>query len=433
MVVVILVRMDIALVLLGLLVGALGVALALRGRAAAPAVVVPDDRLLDAVRAASAEAAAAQGAQLGEQLVQLAAARYGTLQERTDVVLEGHTRAVGEGLDRLAERLAQLERERSAATTEVSTLVKQLAVANEATRSETAALAAALRDNRARGVWGEVQLRRVLELAGMDRHADFIEQRGTSGAGGRGRPDVVVPLANGRCVVIDAKVPLDRYLDAVNATDPQRQSALLAEHAKAVELHVRALAAREYVAQVDGAVDLVLLFLPGDAFLAAALDGDPGLFERSAARNVHLVTPSSLVPVLRGIALGWQEQRASEAAAEIRELGKELHERIVKFAEHHAQVGAQLGKAVDAYNQSVGSLDGRLLVTARKLADHGAGSSKTLPSPATVDAVPRTLRAVELPLGDLADPAGSLDLTTPGRPALAPVTATAPVAESRLG
>lgn len=371
---------------------------ALRERLArAEAASMSGDRMLDSFRSVSQEALAAQSA----QLVQLAEAKYGALSQSTDVVLAGHGKAVEDGLHALGLRLSQLERERVESTSAMRAVVDELTAANRATQAEAAKLAAALRDNRVRGAWGEVQLRRVLELAGLGRHADFVEQQSFDGS--RARPDVVVPLANGRCVVIDAKAPLDRFLEAVNCVDPAEQKRLMAEHAKAVAGHVNALAQRDYIAKVPGAVDMVLMFLPGDPYLAAALDADPTLFESSAAKGVHLVTPSSLVPVLRGIAVGWREHRAEQAAAEIQQLGIELHERIAVFAEHFATVGSHLDRTVAAFNRSVGSLDARVVSTARKLSEHGAGSSRDVADAVEVATVSRPIRMLEL-VADVSDP-----------------------------
>jgi len=413
--------MDIALLLIGLLLGScVGIWLAAQARtslaaaaeaaaqrearhneretrlrehiASLEAAAFTDSQMLDAFRSVSQEALAGQSA----QLVQVAEAKYGALHHSTDVVLTGHTRAVGEGLASLADRLAALEKERNDSTSALRAVVGELTAANVATRDEAAKLSAAMRDNRVRGVWGEVQLRRVLEMAGLDRHADFAEQRGVSDATSRSRPDVVVPLPNGRCVVIDAKVPLDRYLDAVNAADPDVERRFQVEHAKAVAGHVAALASRDYVAKVDGSVDMVLLFLPGEPFLSAALDADPALFESAAGKGVHLVTPSSLVPVLRGIALGWREHQAEQAAAEIQQLGIELYERIAVFAEHFAAVGSQLDRTVAAFNKSVGSLDARVVTTARKLSEHGAGSTRAVPDVVELSVVARPLHVLDV-------------------------------------
>jgi DNA recombination protein RmuC len=224
-----------------------------------------------------------------------------------------------------------------------------------------------------------VQLRRVLEQSGMEAHADFVEQQGVTGEGGSSRPDVVVRLPNGRCVVIDAKAPLDSYLRAADCRDAEERRAHCRQHARAVASHVSALSRRGYEDVVEGSVDFVVMFLPGDAFLAAAHEARPELLEEAARQNVILASPGTLMAFLRGVACGWREQRVAEEAAQIAQLGRELHERIAIFAEHFSAVGASLGRAVGAYNQALGSMERRLLVTARKFDEHGAGSTRTLP------------------------------------------------------
>jgi DNA recombination protein RmuC len=248
-------------------------------------------------------------------------------------------------------------------------------------------------------LWGEAQLRRVVELAGMTSYCDFVEQRGVSSAERSGRPDLVVQLPNERTIVIDAKAPLDRYLDAANCDDPQRRAQLLAEHAKAVRAHVVSLSRRRYAELVDGAVDVVVLFLPGDSFLNAALDGDATLLEASWQHDVVLASPGSLFALLRTVSTGWQERRVADEAAEIARLGRELRERIAIYADHQRRVGQHLAKAVEAYNSSVGSLESRVLSTVRKLDDHAVGHATPLPtaSELQVDAPVRSL--ADLPTG----------------------------------
>ncbi|MGB6059763.1 MAG: DNA recombination protein RmuC [Microthrixaceae bacterium] len=354
---------------------------------------------LDAFKAASNEALAWQS----QQFVRLAEAKYGTLQAHSDTVLTSHSQQVDAGLKSLAERLALLEQERTRSTVELKTMVDELSRVTAATRDEASKLASAMSDNRVRGTWGEVQLRRALELAGLGRHVDFVEQEGVTDGSSSGRPDVVVKLPNDRCVVIDSKVPLNRYMEAVNTSDPAAERALQLEHAKAVTGHVKALAGRDYANLRPGSIDLVLMFLPGEPFLSAALDADPTLFESAAAKGIYLVTPSSLIPLLRGIALGWRERQSEQAAAEIHQLGVELHERIAVFAEHYAKVGAQLGRTVDAFNTSVGSLDSRVLSTARKLSEHGSGSTRALPETPQIESTPRRLKT--LGIGEPSSPA----------------------------
>lgn len=405
--------MDLLIVALLAVVVALLIALMLRATAAAGSDVDAMRREAELREAlARAEAARASDAQQlaafssvsqqalagqSQQLLQLAETRYGALSQHTDAVLGGHSQRVAEALDALGARLASLERERNEATTSLTAMVRELAVANRATRDETAQLRAALRDSRVRGAWGEVQLRRVLELSGLQRHVDFVEQSSTATDNGAIRPDVIVHLPNGRVVVIDAKAPLDRFLDAAAAEDPDTQSRLLAEHSRAVASHVSALASRRYSEHVDGAVDMVVLFVPGEPFLSAALDADAALFEAAASKGVVLTSPSSLLPLLRGIAVGWRERQAEEQAAEIQRLGAELHERIARFLDSYAAVGAKLNQATEAYNRSLGSVESRLLVTARKLADHGAGSPRQMPEVSEVLSIARTpsIRALD--------------------------------------
>ena len=374
--------------------------------ARAQSSLATDQQMLDSFRAVSADALAAQS----QQLLQLAETRYGALQQNTDTVLSTHSQVVGDGLAQLAERLATLERERNSSSVELRTMVGELTRATQATRTEAARLASAMSDNRVRGAWGEVQLRRALELAGLVRHMDFAEQGGVTDGEAAGRPDVVVHLPNGHDVVIDSKVPLDRYLEAVDASDPAAERALQVEHARSVAGHAKALAGRDYATMLDASIDLVLMFLPGESFLSAAMDADPTLFESCAARGVYLVTPSSLVPLLRGIALGWRERQAEQASAEIHQLGMELHERISVFAEHYSKVGTQLDRTVRAFNTSMGSFETRLVSTARKLSERGAGSSRELSPPTQIESRPRQLHTLSTtPVDDLSGAAAAVD------------------------
>lgn len=377
--------------------------------AAAEAAAFTDEQLLDAYRSVAGTTLAEQS----EQLLQLAAARYQTL----ETTALGHWQTQGAQvvaqLEQQAARLRELESQRRSESAVLRSAVADLRQANEEVRSETRHLAGALRDNAVRGAWGEVQLRRVLEQAGMDRHADFVEQSGR-GSGSHdpqergGRPDVVVHLPHGRSVVIDAKVPLDRYLDAANCEDGDRRSDLEAAHAKAVAGHVLALSRRNYDALVPGALDLVVMFLPGDAFLAAAVAAQPALVEESWSRGIVLASPSTLLGFLRGVALGWREQRIAEQAEEIARTGRELHERLSVFVGHLDKVGASLGRAVSAYNGAVGSLEARVVPQARRFDDLGAGSSRTVEPPPLIDDRPRTLSTTTLGLVPTADSSDDL-------------------------
>lgn len=364
---------------------------ALRERvAAAEAAVRTDEQLLDAYRSVAGATLHEQS----EQLLHLATARYQTLESTALGHWQTQGSRVVQQLELQAAQLRELESQRRSETAVLTNAVAELRRSNEEIRAEARHLAGALRDNAVRGAWGEVQLRRVLEQAGMDRHADFVEQGGlgSTAAGDRsGRPDVVVRLPGDRAVVIDAKVPLDRYLDAANCQDEARRAELHAAHAKAVAGHATALSRRDYDSLVPGALDLVVMFLPGDAFLAAAAAAQPSLLEDAWARGVVLASPSTLLGFLRGVALGWREQQIADQAEVIARTGRELHERLSVFAEHLDRVGASLGRAVTAYNGAVGSLEARVLPQARRFEDLGAGSSRSVDVAGTVDAGPRRL------------------------------------------
>jgi DNA recombination protein RmuC len=331
---------------------------------------------------AAVRAALARESELREAL---AAERAGVIdargaQERAD------RDAVLELLRDYSGRLGVLEQQRQRESAVLSHAVEELRRSNEEVRTEARRLSSALSDHAVRGTWGEVQLRRVLELSGMLRHVDFHEQVGATGEGSARRPDAVVHLPNDRRVVIDAKVPLDAYLRGMNAAEPGERAECFAQHAAAVDQHVRALSRRAYAERVPGSVDFVVLFLPGDPFLAAALDARPELFEQAARHDVVLATPGTLLAFLRGVASGWGERRVTEEAMQVAELGRELHERLCIFSEHLASMGSALTKAVGAYNSAVGSFERRLLVASRRLESHGAASRRAVAPGSRVEA-----------------------------------------------
>lgn len=368
---------------------------ALRERViAAESAVRTDEQLLDAYRSVAGATLKDQSA----QLLDLAATRYQTL----ETTALGHWQSQGgqvvQQLEQQAAQLRELEAQRRSESAVLTNAVAELRRSNEDIRSEARHLAGALRDNSVRGAWGEVQLRRVLEQAGMERHADFVEQSGLGSAGDpdrSGRPDVVVRLPGDRRVVIDAKAPLDRYLDAANCDDDLERTRLHQQHAKSVAGHVSALSKRDYQSLVDGALDLVVMFLPGDAYLAAAASAQPSLIEDAWAKGIVLASPSTLLGFLRGVALGWREQRIAEQAEEVARTGRELHDRLSVFAGHLDKVGASLGRAVTSYNSAVGSLESRVLPQARRFSDLGAGSGKDIGLLVAVDAGSRVLNVVE--------------------------------------
>jgi DNA recombination protein RmuC len=276
-----------------------------------------------------------------------------------------------DSLARVDAQLHQLERDRQHARGALDEQLRALASGQERLRSETGALVAALRQPQTRGRWGELQLRRVVELAGMTAHCDFVEQPTVPGADGLLRPDLVVRLPGGKQVIVDAKAPLHAFLDAYEAEDATTRTAALAAHARLLREHVRRLSAKAYWDQFETAPDFVFLFLPGEHFYGAALEADPSLLEEGARQSVLIATPTTLIALLRAVAYGWQQERVAEDARAVAQLGRELHRRLETFAEHLQRLGARLRGAVGAYNDAVGSFEHRVLPGARRLAEHG--------------------------------------------------------------
>lgn len=318
------------------------------------------------------------------------AAMTGALAERL-----GRDADVHAGLRQLQEQLAAFERDRAQWQGQLRQQVEEVRLSASALRRETTALGTALRRPQVRGRWGEMQLRRAVELAGMVEHCDFTEQHTVTTAEGVLRPDLVVHLAGGGQVVVDSKVPLDAFLDVSATDDPDEARRHLTRHAAQVRQHIEGLAAKRYWRAVDLSPDFVVLYLPGEGFLSAALEGDRGLLEHAASRNVVLATPTTLITLLRTVALGWSQAQVAERAREIHELGRDLHGRLATLGGHLDKLGRSLRGSVEAYNATVGSLETRVLVTARNLEELGAGDGD-LPAPTPVTIEPRALTAREL-------------------------------------
>jgi DNA recombination protein RmuC len=264
-------------------------------------------------------------------------------------------------------------------------------------QSETRRLVDALKRPGVRGRWGELQLRRVVELAGMVEYCDFDEQQTIAGADRRVRPDVIVNLPGGKHVIVDAKVPLDAYLKALEAPDEATRLALLADHARQVRTHLLQLGAKAYFEEVSPSPEFVVMFLPGEMFFSAALEQDPSLIEFGVDRKVIPASPTTLIALLRAVAYGWQQQAVEENARRIGELGRNLYESIRTLGERFDTLGARLKSTLDAYNSAVGSLEGNVLIKARKFKElqTASGTEEIKPLEA-VDRIPRMLQAQEL-------------------------------------
>jgi DNA recombination protein RmuC len=288
-------------------------------------------------------------------------------------------------LARYDEVLAQLGRAQAQVAGQIGERLDAVVLSGESLRRETQQLSQALRSPSVRGQWGELQLRRVCELAGMLAYCDFEPQVTVRSDEGVQRPDLVVRLPGDRQLVVDAKAPLAAYLESMAAPDERTRSARMAEHAAQVRAHVQKLSAKKYWAQFADAPDFVVLFLPGEAFFAAALDADPSLLEAALGERVLLATPTTLIALLKAAAYGWRQERVADEAAQV--AGRELHERLTVFDEQLTELGRGLQRAVIAYNRAVGSLESRVLVSARKLGTMSGAAGELAEVPALEAAV----------------------------------------------
>ncbi len=310
-------------------------------------------------------------------------------------------------LTQFEQQTKALEKSRQDAYTQLATQVGSLVSLQEQLRSETHSLATALRAPAVRGRWGEMQLRRTVEAAGMLEYCDFVEQSSTRDGDGRLlRPDLVVKLPGGRQVVVDAKAPLQALLDSVEGTlSEDDRAAKMSDFARHVRDHVAKLNGKSYWQQFSPTPDFVVMFLPGESFYRAALEQDPELLDLHASSRVIIASPTTLITLLRAIAVGWREERVAESARSVSELGRELYERLATMVEHFATVGKRLDGAVQAYNQTVGSLERRVLVSARRFPEHGIGTDKQIVELAPVDKSTQPPQTIELPTRSAADAA----------------------------
>ncbi len=300
-------------------------------------------------------------------------------------------------LDHVDKEIKESERRRVQEGAQLLQRVASLDAIGKELRGETQRLVDALKRPGVRGRWGELQLRRVVELAGMVEHCHFTEQQTIAGEEGRLRPDVIVNLPGGKHVVIDAKAPLDAYLRALDAPDETARQKLLADHARQVRTHLSQLSSKNYSSQVPFTPEFVVMFLPGEMFFSAALEQDPSLIEFGVEKKVIPASPTTLIALLRAVAYGWQQEAVEENARKISDLGRSLYESTKKLGEHVGTLGGRLKSTLDAYNQTVGSLEGNVLVKARKLRELQApNSGDEIPPIDVIDRVPRLLQAAEL-------------------------------------
>jgi DNA recombination protein RmuC len=306
--------------------------------------------------------------------------------------LRGLVEPMKDKLGRVESQIESLERERREAQGEMGQLFKQLNEGISGLRAETGSLVGALKRPATRGSWGEIQLRNVIEMAGMVAHCDFTEQTTIDTDDGRLRPDVLVRLPGGKLIVVDSKVPLDAYLSAMEATTDQERGLHLARHARQTRDHITKLASKGYQAQFDASPELVVMFVPSDGIYHAALSEDPALIEYGVDQQVLLATPTTLIGLLRAVHYGWKQELIAASAREIAETARELHKRIARFVDPLARVGRQLGSAVTAYNEAVGSFESRVIPQLRRIEQAGATSGRSVEL-AGVEELPRAVTA----------------------------------------
>lgn len=316
------------------------------------------------------------------------------LTKRQQAIVE-LVKPLGEKLGQFDQRMGEIEKSRDEAYGAIKAQVKALTDGQKSLGDETRKLVQALRSPKARGRWGEMQLKQVFEMAGMSEHVDFTLEHSFDTDEGKRRPDAIVNIPGGKHIVIDAKTPLEAYLDALETSDPEQQKICLQRHAGHVRAHVKSLASRGYQDNLATTPDFVVMFIPGETFVSAAAEIEPHLIEFAFENRVLIATPTTLLALIKSIAYGWQQENMAKNAAEVQKAAKEIYDRLAVFAGHLDRVGKSLGSSVDNYNKAVGSLEGRILPSARKFESLGAVSTDNIGEVRAVDLEPRHLTAAE--------------------------------------
>ena len=319
---------------------------------------------------------------------------------------------IQDSLNKVDEKIQQIEKNRNTAYDTLTVQVQSLIGTQEQLRTETGNLVKALRAPSVRGRWGEIQLRRVVEIAGMLPFCDFAEQETLNTSEGRLRPDLIVKLPGGKNVVVDAKTPLQAYLEAIEATDDDVRRLKLVEHARQVRDHMTKLSSKAYWEQFEASPEFVVMFLPGETFFSAALEQDPGLIEQGVGWRVIPASPTTLIALLKAVAYGWNQEKLARNAQEISALGKELHDRLRSLFGHLEAAGKGLDRAVECYNKAIGTLESRVMVSARKFGELGAAVTEEIPE---IEPIETTARTLALDWGEDETPGVDLPSTAPRR------------------
>jgi DNA recombination protein RmuC len=339
-----------------------------------------------------------------ESFLQLAQTKFAQLTQHADSDLTARQKAIADLVEPLKQTLTQVdsklqdvEKERVGHYSALTEQLKSLATSQVDLKTETSRLVTALRTPHVRGRWGEIQLRRVVELADMLEYCDFVEQQSTvTSEDRRLTPDLVIHLPGGKHIIVDAKAPLAAYLDALETNDDIARDAKLRDHARQVRQHMEALASKAYWDQFDHTPDMVFMFLPGETFFSAALQQDPALIEYGVARKVIPASPTTLIALLRAVAYGWRQEKLAENAQAISALGRELYDRVRVMATHLDKLGQSLGRSVECYNKTLRSMESRVLVTARKFREMGVSSSEELPEIEPIERIPQAVGQPEI-------------------------------------